>query len=610
MARASAAEPAISFDRDIRPILSDTCYQCHGPDSGHRQAGLRLDRAESATAEAASGAKAIVPGDAAASEMIARIVSDDPDVVMPPPEAKIGKLAPEQIELLKRWISAGAEYEPHWAFQSLKAPALPEGAAAAHPIDRFVRKQLAERGIAPQPEADRIGLIRRATFDVTGLPPTAEEVAAFVADESPEAYEKLLDRLLASPRYGERMAADWLDLARYADSYGFQVDRDRPMWWWRDWVIGAFSRNLPWNDFVTWQLAGDLLPNASDEQILATAFNRLHQQEAEGGSVEEEYRVNYVNDRVTTFGTAFLGLTLECCRCHDHKFDPLTQKEYYQFFAFFDDVDEAGLYSYFTRPCRRRSYGSPTMPGRRRCRRPTRPAAWPPRSSIAASGSRVTRCLRGSPARLTCRRSSLEPTPARSQDASPRFPSTIGEPTTPSPMRLMVAPRHRARRRLRLSLGTLARRSSSLAIIRCRRPWATSAAASRFSVALWLEAPVRYDRAVVFHRSQAWTDAGSRGYELLVEEGHFQWSLIHFWPGDAASVRSVEPVPVGRWTHLVVTSDGSGAAAGLKLFVDGRPAAVEIVRDSPDTRDHRWRRRSHPHRRADARPGIQRRPRR
>jgi len=346
--RLSAAEPAISFDRDIRPILSDTCYQCHGPDSVHRQAGLRLDRAESATAEAASGAKAIVPGDAAASELIARIVSDDPDVVMPPPEAKIGKLAPEQVELLKRWIAAGAEYEPHWAFQSLKSPVVPAEPAAAHPIDRIIGKRLAERGIAPQPEADRATLIRRATFDVTGLPPTPEEVAAFVADESPDAYGKLLDRLLASPRYGERMAADWLDLARYADSYGFQVDRDRPMWWWRDWVIGAFNRNLPWNDFVTWQLAGDLLPNASDEQILATAFNRLHQQEAEGGSVEEEYRVNYVNDRVTTFGTAFLGLTLECCRCHDHKFDPLTQKEYYQLFAFFDDVDEAGLYSYFT----------------------------------------------------------------------------------------------------------------------------------------------------------------------------------------------------------------------------------------------------------------------
>ena len=579
-ARASAAEPAISFDRDIRPILSDTCYQCHGPDSGHRQAGLRLDRAESATAEAASGAKAIVPGDAAASEMIARIVSDDPDVVMPPPEAKIGKLAPEQVELLKRWISAGAEYEPHWAFQSLKAPALPEVPAAVHPIDRLVRTRLAERGIAPQPEADRIGLIRRAAFDVTGLPPTAEEVAAFVADDSPEAYEKLLDRLLESPRYGERMAADWLDLARYADSYGFQVDRDRPMWWWRDWVIGAFNRNLPWNDFVTWQLAGDLLPNASDEQILATAFNRLHQQEAEGGSVEEEYRVNYVNDRVTTFGTAFLGLTLECCRCHDHKFDPLTQKEYYQFFAFFDDVDEAGLYSYFTPAVptpKLRLADDAWKTALQKADEACRLAATELDRRERISRDKVFAWIAGKadvPAELAAANPGLLPgrIAAFSFDdrgADNSFPNTVdGGAAATSPVEITVVPGHAG-----LALKLTGDHPVQTAVGNFRR-------SQPFSVALWLEAPVRYDRAVVFHRSQAWTDAGSRGYELLVEEGHFQWSLIHFWPGDAASVRSVEPVPVGRWTHLVVTSDGSGVAAGLKLFVDGRPAAVEIVRDS------------------------------
>jgi len=576
---APAAEPAISFDRDIRPILSDTCYQCHGPDSVHRQAGLRLDRGESATAEAASGARAIVPGDAAASAMIARIVSDDPDVVMPPPEAKLGKLAPEQVELLKRWISAGAEYAPHWAFQSLKAPVLPEGPPSVQPIDRIIGKRLAERGLALQPGADRVTLIRRATFDITGLPPTPEEVAAFVADESPDAYGKLLDRLLASPRYGERMAADWLDLARYADSYGFQVDRDRPMWWWRDWVIGAFNRNLPWNDFVTWQLAGDLLPNASDEQILATAFNRLHQQEAEGGSVEEEYRVNHVNDRVTTFGTAFLGLTLECCRCHDHKFDPLTQKEYYQLFAFFDDVDEAGLYSYFTpavptpklrladdawktamqradEACRLAA----TEVGRRQRLAAEKVLAW-----MAGKTDIPAELAAADPGKLPGRIAAFS---FDDRAADNTFPNAVdGGAAATSPAEITVVPGH---------VGSAVKLTGD-------HPVQTAVGNFRrsqpFSVALWLQAPVRYERAVVFHRSQAWTDAGSRGYELLVEEGHFKWSLIHFWPGDAVSVRSVEPVPLGTWTHLVVTSDGSGEAAGLKLFVDGRPAAVEIVRD-------------------------------
>ena len=576
---AAAADAQISFDRDIRPILSDTCYQCHGPDSVQRQAGLRLDRHESATAEGASGAKAIVPGDVAASEIIARIISDDPDVVMPPPQSKLGKLSSEQVDLLKQWIAAGAEYEPHWAFQSLKIPVVPEAPPGAHAIDRIVGKRLAERGLALQPQADRVTLLRRATFDITGLPPTAEEVVAFVADETPEAYEKLLDRLLASPRYGERMTADWLDLARYADSYGFQVDRDRPMWWWRDWVISAYNSNLPWNDFVTWQLAGDLLPGATDEQILATAFNRLHQQEAEGGSVEEEYRVNSVNDRVTTFGTAFLGLSLECCRCHDHKFDPLTQKEYYQFFAFFDDVDEAGLYSYFTpavpTPKLRladESWKTALQKADEACRLATtevdrreRLAREKVFRAIAGKADVPAELAAANPGALPGRMAAFS-FDDRAADNS--FPNAVdGGAAATSPAEITVVPGYRGQ-----ALKLTGDHPVQTAVGNFRR-------SQPFSVALWLQAPVRYDRAVVFHRSQAWTDAGSRGYELLVEDGHFKWSLIHFWPGDAVSVRTIEPVPVGRWTHLIVTSDGSGEAAGLKLFVDGRPAVVEIVRD-------------------------------
>ncbi len=295
----TSAADALKFNRDIRPILSDKCFFCHGPDSKKREADLRLD-----VREVAVEADAIVPGKPDESEMIARILSTTPKEHMPPAEAP--------------------------------------------GIDPLVAKGLAARGLKPQPEADRHTLIRRVSFDLTGLPPTPAEIETFVKDAAPNAYEKLVDRLLASPRYGERMAVDWLDVSRYADSYGFQVDREREVWPWRDWVIRAFNDNLSFDKFITWQLAGDLLPNPTDDQILATAFNRLHQQEAEGGSVEEEYRVEYVADRVQTFSTVFLGLTFECARCHDHKFDPITHKDYYQLFSLFQNIDEAGLYSYFT----------------------------------------------------------------------------------------------------------------------------------------------------------------------------------------------------------------------------------------------------------------------
>jgi hypothetical protein len=340
---ASASEPKIDFNRDVRPILSDKCFFCHGPDGSNRQAELRLDERE-----AALGSEAIVPGKPEASRMLQRVLSHDDDQRMPPPASKLGALTSQEIETLRRWIASGADYQPHWSFLPVNPPALPPEALGQQPIDFWVRRRLTDRQLAPQPSADPTTLIRRVTLDLTGLPPTPAEVAAFVQDTSPQAYEHLVDRLLSSPRYGERMAVDWLDVARYADSYGFQVDREREMWPWRDWVVRAFNENLPYDQFITWQVAGDLLPDATDEQVLATAFNRLHQQESEGGSVEEEYRVEYVCDRVQTFATAFLGLTFECARCHNHKYDPVTQRDYYGLFAMFHNIDEAGLYSFFT----------------------------------------------------------------------------------------------------------------------------------------------------------------------------------------------------------------------------------------------------------------------
>jgi hypothetical protein len=588
LAALAAAAPPVSFNRDIRPILSENCFACHGPDSANRQAGLRLDDAAQAAAELASGSRAIVPGDAAASELLARVRADDPDVVMPPPEAKIGRLTAAQADLLTRWIAEGAKYEPHWAFIPPERPKGSEGgdpAGVAAAIDRAVTAKLAARGLGLQPEADRRTLIRRASFDITGLPPRPEEVEAFVADTSPTAYEKLLDRLLASPRYGERMAADWMDLARYADSYGFQVDRERPtMWPWRDWVIRSFNDNLPWNAFTLWQVAGDLLPAATEEQILATAFNRLHQQECEGGSVEEEYRINYVNDRTTTFGTAFLGLTLECCRCHDHKFDPLSQRDFYSLAAFFDDIDEAGLYSYFT----------PAVPT---------PKLELADDAQAAALARATEACGEAEAGLAT------VTAARSRDAAAPLPAGLEAGAIPGELVRYDFDGRRADGRFASLLDTTTATDAEAAKVEdgsaasppenllvagrpghgqalrltgdhgVKTPVGNFRRSHPFTVSLWLQAPTRFDRAVVFHRSQAWTDAGSRGYELLVDGGHLRWSLVHFWPGDAASVRAAEPLPVGRWAHVAVSSDGSGRAAGLKLFVDGRPAATEIVRD-------------------------------
>jgi hypothetical protein len=261
---------------------------------------------------------------------------------MPPPKAN-RKLKPAEIEILKRWVAQGAKWGQHWAFKPVGSEPPPaEKPAGGNEIDAFVLARLREEGLALSPEADKERLLRRVTLDLTGLPPTPAETQAFLTDASPEAYEKVVDRLLASPRYGERMATDWLDVARYADTHGYQMDRPREMWPWRDWVIKAFNEGMPYDRFVTWQLAGDLLPNATKEERLATAFNRLHNQNEEGGIVEEEYRVAYVVDRVDTFGTAFLGLTLECSRCHDHKFDPITQRDFYSLFSFFQNIDEAG----------------------------------------------------------------------------------------------------------------------------------------------------------------------------------------------------------------------------------------------------------------------------
>ncbi len=581
-----AVEPRLRFNRDVRPILSDKCFFCHGPDASKRKADLRLDDRISVI-----DSGAIVPGKPDESEILRRVLSDNTDERMPPAATKLERLSDQEIAILKRWIDEGAEFEDHWSFIPLDPRVIePSGRIGAEvlkptvlagTIDRIIATGLHSRGLGFQPEADRSTLIRRLSFDLTGLPPTPSQVHEFVNDKSLAAYEKLVERLLDSEHYGERMAVDWLDTARYADSYGFQVDRERDVWPWRDWVIRSFNRNLPFDQFITWQLAGDLLPSATDDQILATAFNRLHQQETEGGSVEEEYRVEYVCDRVQTFATTFLGLTFECARCHDHKYDPVTQAEYYQLFAMFQNIDEAGLYSYFTL-----SPPTPTM-------QLTDSTAKGQLEKLRAKVEQLERELTadrtshdisfrkwleelGAGDNIGTVAGQLAAVPIAGQLARFPFdsvesgklanlirsdqPATFKGDNTLVPGANGQAIQFTGDDSVDLPLGNFGRHES-------------------FSISLKLRAPDHKERAVVFHRSRAWTDAASRGYELLIEDGRLKWSLIHFWPGNAISISAKAPLPLSEWLHVVVTYDGSSRANGLRLYVNGQPTAVEVIKD-------------------------------
>ncbi|HEB54232.1 MAG TPA: DUF1549 domain-containing protein, partial [bacterium] len=469
--------------------------------------------------------------------------------------------------------------QQHWAYRPLpREVAVPEVEGASwgrNPIDRFVLARLRAEGLSPAPSADPAAWLRRVTLTLTGLPPTIAELDAFLADSGADARARVVDRLLESPRYGERMASEWLDVARYADTFGYQNDVERPTWPWRDWVVRALNENLPFDQFATWQIAGDLLPNATTEQRLATAFQRLHRQTNEGGSVEEEMRLEYVADRTQTFATAFLGMTMACARCHDHKFDPIRIDEYYALSAFFDNIDECGLYSHFTRATPTPALSLPTpqqTAAERRARQrverlerewsalceqrePDGFDVWRDRNAPGFAGIREPRGAVGAFSFESLAGGRI------ANAAAAERQGLVGD-----------APRLVAGRR-------------GKAIAFDGEDWAKFPAIADFdrhqpfSLGFYLRVPRRYDRAVVLHRSKSWTDAGSRGYELLIEDGELSFALIHFWPGNAIRVRTDAPLPVGEWRHVALTYDGSSRAAGLCIYVDGRPAAQRVVRD-------------------------------
>ncbi len=537
------AAEKLRFNRDIRPILSDKCFHCHGPDAKKREADLRLDDRAAAIQDGH-----IVPGKPEKSLILDRILTSDPDELMPPPKSKLGQLTKAEVETLRRWISEGAEYEAHWSFTSFPIPdsrILIQDAAKR--LDEIVSAGLAQRGLKLQPRAEATTLRRRLHFDLTGLPPDPSDRTDL---------SDLVPKLLRSPSFGEKWASDWLDVSRYADSYGFQVDRERDVWPWRDWVVKALNENLPFDQFVIWQIAGDMLPKATDEQILATAFNRLHQQEAEGGSVEEEYRVEYVADRVQTFATAFLGLTFECARCHDHKYDPIAQKEYYGLFSMFQNIDEAGLYSFFT--------PSPPTPTLMMMDEPTKAKLVDAKAKVAELEKKLPKHLakpdlaHGEIARFGFDK--LEKNTLANQIDS-KAPATLKGENKLVPGHEGSAIQFTGDDSVDTKVGNFQRHEP-------------------FSVSLWMQTPDVKERAVVFHRSRAWMDAASRGYELLIEEGKLKWSLIHFWPGNAISIRTKKSIPLKTWLQVVVTNDGSSRADGLRIFIDGQQAEVEVIRDN------------------------------
>ncbi len=558
----------IDFNFQIRPLLSDRCFSCHGPDSRARKKELRLDTKEGLFKQLDTNSFVVKPGDTNESELVRRIFVTDDDLM--PPEKSLRVLSAAEKNLLRRWVEQGAEYRPLWSFIPVEKVSPPTPAKhdwVKNPIDDFVLAKLDAEKLSPSPAASRETLLRRVSLNLTGLPPSAEDLDAVLTDTSPEVYDRFVEKYLSSPAYGERMALDWLDLARYADTYGYQQDEPRDVSPWRDWVIRAFNDNLRYDEFLRWQLAGDLLPNATREQKIATAFNRLHRQTNEGGSIDEEFRAEYAADRVNTFGTAMLGLTVGCCRCHDHKFDPLTQRDYYSLFAFFNNIDDAGMYSHFTR-----ATPTPTLPLTTAEQEKNLTALTQQISVAEAQLKKIsTSCSNEFSAWLkTATVKSPMPISHFAFD-------TVTSNTTPDSCStnfakledgFEIVPGHDGKA-LKFS-------GDNEAVCKNVKEFHRT---DEFSFSLWLKPSEIQDRAIILHQSRAREDAGSRGFELSLDHGKPFFGLIHFWPGNAIAVRAKNVLPTNEWSQLVVNYDGSSRAAGIKIFLNGVMLETEVIRD-------------------------------
>ena len=573
---AAAADEKVEFNRDVRPILSDTCFACHGFDKNARKADLRLDVREDALAPREGGKRPapVVPGDPGKSGIWQHINSADPEEVMPPPESKLS-LTAQQKDVIRRWIEQGAEYQPHWAFVPVKQPAVPQVTRkewVRNEIDAFVLARLENEGLAPAAESDPRALIRRLSLDLTGLPPTPQEVEAFVADKSTGAYEKLVDRLLASPHYGEKMAIDWLDAARYADTHGFNNDTARSMWRWRDWVIGAFNANQPYDRFLTEQLAGDLLPEATLEQKVATGFCRNNVANSEGGIIAEEYRIEYVADRAQTAAAVFMGLTLACARCHDHKFDPITQREYYQLFAYFDQLQEPGEIPRDRDPDPVVKAPTAEQQAQIAVVRAEVEALEKTRQERVALAERTQSEWE---AKLRVEGEKGTAAPADGLIAHWTFDETSGDAVIDA-----VKPERRGK------VAGKAERAAGKLAGGLKFDGATHAdlgdvadfeRTDRYSYGAWVFPETQEPGTIVARMDDA---TANRGHDLVLAGGKPEAHLIHAWPNNALRVEAKQPLAPGAWHHVFVTYDGSGKAAGLKIYVDGQPKEVVVTNDT------------------------------
>ncbi|MBA4018424.1 MAG: hypothetical protein C0483_14755 [Pirellula sp.] len=567
ISQARADEAAIEFDRDIRPLLSDRCFRCHGPDAASREAELRLDLRDAAVADR-NGTKAITPGNPSASEFYRRITATG-DEQMPPADSNL-KLSKAEIDLLRRWIESGAEYKTHWSFAPPQAgapPSVRKEAWVKNEVDRFVLAALERREMATSPEASKATWLRRVSIDLTGVPPTPAELDAFLADDKPQAYERVADRLLASPRFGERMALDWLDAARFADTNGYYNDSERQAWPWRDWVIRAFNSNMPFDRFTVEQLAGDLLPNPTLDQRIATGFNRNHMVTNETGIIDEEYRIGYVVDRVDTTASTWLGLTVGCARCHDHKYDPISQREYYSLFAFFNGIAETGLVKDVEPLSPSPNIELPSPEQDRRL------------AEIRAERTECEMNLKKLRPALTAALNKWEPTALQGLPELPTagtefyFPLN-GDGIDAGPQKLKT----------NIS-GTLAStagvRGEAVAFdgtqyVECAdgpkierdRP---------FSLSLWIR-PGNAPSGCVISRMDGTAEAP--GFEIIWYKSQPRINFVHHWGRDTIEVVAQEKFSGKQWRHLAVAYDGSGKAAGFRIFVDGKATQVDVRRDT------------------------------
>ena len=590
------ASAEVSFNNQIRPIISDKCFKCHGPDAKNQDSEFRLDTAERAYADL-GGYFGIVPGDTTNSELINRIHTTKEDDLMPPVDSNLS-LTAEEKDLLEQWIREGATFEKHWSLEKLPisvALPSPSSAWARNPIDQFIEQGFSNRDVTPAAESSRAKWLRRVTFDLTGLPPSPAEIEAFQADTAEDAYEVVVDRLLGSTAYAERMTTEWLDVARYSDSNGYQRDGERLVWPWRDWVISSFDQNMPYDEFVTLQVAGDLLPDAGPAEVLPTAFNRLHGHVMEGGIVLEEYRVEYVADRTHTFGTAFLGLTMECARCHDHKYDPLPTKDYYSLTSFFANIDESGLISFFTEK-------TPT---------PAMPMSTPEADTVFAKAiaEELNAETTLSDFRTEAEQSEVFADWIEFHRPDLQWPGLVGhlpfdeiidetlansvDPYNPAITQLEeLTPLEQSEERESLKAAPAPQPLNQLVPGRFGQAMEFEGDAlthlpnvghfkreDAFSFSVWLKPDHIAARENVFSRGAGADDAASMGYEFLLIDGKPTASLIHFWPGNALRVQAKKPLTVDAWQHVVITYDGSSEAAGLKLFLDGELLDTVVIAD-------------------------------